>query len=85
MAGALAFLLVAFSLLLPGLALRFTVFTRARDVLGAPDTVITALFAASTPIVIASRAKTIMVAAMISRAFLHQSPSCLRITAFTPA
>ena len=61
MVGAIAFVAVASSLLLPGLALRFPVLTSARDVFGAPDSVITALFAASTPVVILSRANTVRV------------------------
>jgi hypothetical protein len=51
MVGAIAFVAVASSLLLPGLALRFPVLNSARNVFGAPDSVITALFAASTPVV----------------------------------
>jgi hypothetical protein len=49
------------ALLLPGIALRYPVYSALRESIGASDRIITLLFAASTPIVIASRVKTIMV------------------------
>jgi hypothetical protein len=50
----------ALSLLLPGLALRFPELSNLRVSAGASDRAVTVLFAATTPIVIASRAKTIL-------------------------
>ncbi len=61
LAAAAALVCVMLSLLLPGLALRFSELSALRLSLGAPDRAITMLFAASTPIIIASRAKTILV------------------------
>jgi hypothetical protein len=69
--SALLFSLAAFSLLLPGLALRFPALSASLSSVGAPDAVITALFAASTPIVMLSRAKTILVSCLlVARCFV---------------
>jgi hypothetical protein len=50
----------ALSLLLPGLALRFPELSNLRISAGVSDRAITMLFAAATPIVMASRAKTVL-------------------------
>ena len=67
LACALALACVAVFLLLPGLALRFPALSSVSSSFGAGDRTITLLFAASTPVVIASRFKTILVNSLIQR------------------
>ena len=68
-AGSLFFSLFSLFLILPGLALRFPALSALRNSAGAPDAVITALFAANTPIAVMSRAKTILVIICITVLF----------------
>ena len=68
LAAAFALACVTLSLLLPGLALRFPALSGIRASIGATDRMITLLFAASTPVVIASRFNTVLVRIFAARA-----------------